>query len=683
MSGPWEQYQQAPESGPWTQYQSAELAQAQAAPVTDLEPVRAEVSPEDIGNGIARSFGLGARNMLEGGADLVGIVADPIIQGANALGANQATMRQGATRLADLIGLPTAQTATERVSGGITRGLAGGGGIMAMGRGMAAQAPRVVQGIGSLLSSQPKTQIASIVAGESAGGITRESGGGAGAQATASLAGALTPSFMLGGAKEVTRRALRGNEDGRQAMGRTLADFNAVGANPSVGQASPRPWVQGVESLLSASPTSNGVMTRFAERQADNIGSGLRATADNFKPNASAERAGRAVERGVAGFADKVGKERDKLYANADQFIPASTRVSLGNTRQVLDQLTAVRPDAAATGASFVNPKIATLAEQVRRDLMASQTRGPLGSLAPTQAGMDYQTVRDIRTHIGKELSEFSLSTDRPTAQYKALYAALSRDLEETARMQGPKATQAMERANAYFKASADRLETIQRVVDRNGGPEKIYNAVMSGTQDGGSTLRSVMQSLPKDGQRAVTSAVIKRMGLATPGVQDATGEVFSAQTFLKNWNNVSDEAKRALFDRHGPRFSANMDKIARVVSNIRDGSKVFANPSGTANRGAAITYAASLATATGAAVFTGYAMPLGGLIVSGLGANVAARAMTNPKFVAALARATEWPVSALPQFVVILKNQAAQSGDAELAEIARELEQGQQAPRR
>lgn len=113
-----------------------------------------------------------------------------------------------------------------------------------------------------------------------------------------------------------------------------------------------------------------------------------------------------------------------------------------------------------------------------------------------------------------------------------------------------------MSRANNYYKMSASRLDQLERVVDKNGGPEKVYAAAMSGTKDGGTTLRAVMQALDQEGQRAVTGAVLKRMGLASAGQQGAEGAEFSAQTFLTNWNKLSPEARRALFDRYGPSFS-------------------------------------------------------------------------------------------------------------------------------
>jgi len=218
-------------------------------------------------------------------------------------------------------------------------------------------------------------------------------------------------------------------------------------------------------------------------------------------------------------------------------------------------------------------------------------------------------------------------------------------------------------------------MDRIAHVVDKNGGPEKVFGAAISGTRDGGTTLRAVMQSLPKDGQKAVTAAVIKRMGLANPGAQDATGEAFSAATFLTNWNKVSAEAKRALFDRYGEGFTKQVDQIARVSDNIKQGSKVFANPSGTAGRAAGLTYGASLV----ASLFDPSFVSTGSLLAGGVAANGMARVLTNPRAVKWLANATVAPRGAIPGVVNAMAVEASKTGDDELMQLADELKQREQ----
>ena len=158
---------------------------------------------------------------------------------------------------------------------------------------------------------------------------------------------------------------------------------------------------------------------------------------------------------------------------------------------------------------------------------------------------------------------------------------------------------------------------------------------------------------------------------MAPPGAQDAAGEVFSSDRFLRNWNNISPEARRTLFDRHGLGFSKNMDKIARVADRIKSGSQVFANPSGTANRAAAFTYAGSL----GASLLTGQVGAFGALAGGGVAANAMPRWMTNPRFVSWLARSTELPVSSAQQQALTLQRIAEVEGDEEMAALAESLQ--------
>jgi len=194
----------------------------------------------------------------------------------------------------------------------------------------------------------------------------------------------------------------------------------------------------------------------------------------------------------------------------------------------------------------------------------------------------------------------------------------------------------------------------------------------MSGTKDGATTLRAVMRSLPEDGQKAVSAAVIKRMGLASPGAQNAAGDAFSPNTFLTNWGSLSPEARRTLFGRYGAGFSEDMDKIARVAERIKEGSEVFRNPSGTANRGAALAYGASLATA----IMSGSPLLVGGIVSGGGVSNLAARLMTNPRWVKWLARSTDLPVGALPAQLNVLKRISAENDDPDIAEAAELLSQ-------
>ncbi|WP_329762630.1 hypothetical protein [Stenotrophomonas maltophilia] len=629
--------------------------------------------------GAGRDFAFGVRSALQGAGSLLGAVggdafnnyvANPV---ARAVGLQESRpYREEAAALADRLGLPKAQTGTDRVLGDVGEALTGtgltlgiGGGINALanvGRSAAARTPAYVAPVenrlASFLTAQPAMQTVSAATGAGASSVARESGASQGNQLLAGLAGSLGPGLAMAGGAATLRGAVRGSS-GEQMRNR-LADFEALGANPSVGQASGNALVQGAENLLAQAPTSAGVMARAAERQSSEISQGLRGIADDLSRNASGERAGRAIERGAETFAKNVNAQKRALYWQADRFIPESTPVGLTNTMQTVQKLTTPMPGAVETTGSLINPRIAALQQNLAADLQAGGGQIP------------YSALKRIRTDIGEQISDFSLSPETPTRELKQLYASLSRDMEAAAQSQGPQAVSAAKRANNYTRAAADRLEQVQRVIDKNGGGEAIYRAAMSGTRDGGTTLRAVMQSLPQDGQKAVTSAVIKRMGLANPGAQDAAGEAFSARTFLTNWNNVSPEARRALFDRYGEGFSKQIDQLARVADNIDKGASVFKNPPGTAKSAAALAYAGALVTS----LWTGGTAPL---LAAGVGANGAARWLTNPKTVRMLANATTLPKSQIPAFLNYVAQEGQKTGDEDVQSLASALRYAEQ----
>jgi hypothetical protein len=283
---------------------------------------------------------------------------------------------------------------------------------------------------------------------------------------------------------------------------------------------------------------------------------------------------------------------------------------------------------------------------------------------------LPYEAVQKLRTMIGHELEGTSLLSDVPRSKWAQVYKALTRDMEAAAVT--PEQKQALSRANWYYKARIQRLELLDAVVRRNGGPEKVYRSIMQGGNDGGTIIRTVMRSLPQDGKRALTAAVVRRMGLATPGRQSASGDRFSVDSFLTNWSRVSPQAKNALFDAHGAEFRRDMDRIARVAETIKEGKGVLANPSGTVRQATAFGYWMSLLGTLALGRFD----TAGAFAAAGAGANISARAMTNPSFVRWLANSTVFPRGSVVAQIQSLRSIAQQKNDADLAEIADALEQ-------
>lgn len=456
----------------------------------------------------------------------------------------------------------------------------------------------------------------------------------------AAAAAALGASAVPTGGMAVARGAVRGGEQGRQAMERTISDFARVGAKPSLGQATQNRGWRAIETAISRIPGGAGVMANRAEAQQTAIGAGADRIASDLAPKSSATTAGMKISQGITDvFLPEVRARQQGLYATLDSKINPQASVPITNTYAALDKISqGIASAPAVSGTKLIRNSVAD-------DLLAGiKQDAPYG-------GLPYEALKEMRTRIGERLNDFDLAPDVPRQQLKQIYAGLTEDMKVAATLNGPEAVAAFQRANNYTRSMHDRIERLQTVVDKAGGPEKVFLAATSGTGEGATTLRTVMKSLPQEGQAALTSSVIRRLGRATPGKQNDVGDQFSTETFLTNWSKLSPEAKGSLAGPFGPQFKRDIDALASVANNLRQGSKVFANPSGTASGTANIAAVSALA----GAVASGQLHVAAG-IAGGIGAsNLAARFLNNQGFIRNMAQVTRLPPDVLTSQIVNL----------------------------
>jgi hypothetical protein len=149
---------------------------------------------------VPRQLGLTARYGIEGaGGAFDSLVGNPLRTLAAPIFGNQPTANTGGT-LANLLHLPTPQTAQERVVGDATRTLAGGAVPLGAAGALAGRTTGAAQAVARTLAANPVQQLTSAAAAGAAGGYTRETGGNEGAQ-LAGVAG-----WRAGGAGRAGRR---------------------------------------------------------------------------------------------------------------------------------------------------------------------------------------------------------------------------------------------------------------------------------------------------------------------------------------------------------------------------------------------------------------------------------------------------------------------------------------------
>ncbi|HMM76974.1 MAG TPA: hypothetical protein PJ986_14780 [Gammaproteobacteria bacterium] len=395
-----------------------------------------------------------------------------------------------------------------------------------------------------------------------------------------------------------------------------LSAFDAANVTPTAGQVTGNAGTQTVEGMLRGAPGSTHVMAGVAEDQARQMGS----TADDIASRlggSTDELAGRAVEKGIGSFVSQKQKTASNLWARLDQFIAPDTPVALPNTRAMLSELSG----SGKLTEAFTSPVINKAVKAVE-------------GISATP----YQELRDLRSLIGARLGDPQLISDIPRSELKRLYGALTQDIKEAAAANG--GLQAFDRANTFTRALHDRVDSTLEPLLRRTTPEKLFSAVRSGDA---SSLRRLGRTLNDKTWRVVAGSVIKDLGTAKAGAQNAAGNVFSPETFLTNFNKLDPETRSVLFGRIG--VEKELNSLAKVAELMRSNSRVMANPSGSTVLGANLT---ALGFGTGALASGN--LGLAGSIFTGMaGANGAAHLFTSPKFVRWLASSARAPVEQLP----------------------------------
>lgn len=453
----------------------------------------------------------------------------------------------------------------------------------------------------------------------------------AAAAAGGALAGeALGPEYagvgaMLPGAASQAASALKRSVANPEAVKSNIEIFSKAGTSPDVAQATDSNFFRGLTNVVGRVPGGQGVIAKFREQEQEALGR-------SAKTGVSAESGGRAIREGITkegGFLDRTKAEWSKLDDSVAAKVPQGSTFAPSKTMQALDDLTTPTAGAEKTTGALVNPTIAKIRENLAADMQANGGQLP------------FEALRALRSKVGSMLDD-SLVSGIPGGELKRLYGGLSQDLEAAATQAG--AGKEFARQNAYYKARMDRIEnTLDKVLGKGKDPEDIFKAISPTDADSVNKIRRVMRSLDDEERAVVSDAVVNRLGRASPGKQDATGDKFSSETFLTNWSRVNDSAKAQLFPDTTMR--AKLDAIAKVSSDIREGKTPFGNPSGTGQAATAAGIYGSIPAAAGMAATGNVAAAAATLTIAGslvAASNIGAKMLTSPKVVDWLAKSSK-----------------------------------------
>lgn len=401
-------------------------------------------------------------------------------------------------------------------------------------------------------------------------------------------------------------------------------DFTDANIQMSLGAISDSPSIKLADKWLSKFVSSADVMQKNTTQTLDDI--------KNIVGNIGADKAvtqqeaGRIIQEGGKNYINRFQEVSSKLYNRLDRYIEPNKNISLDNTintyANILASANSPNLQKMLEGNGAVK-LLKSMVDDAEREIPVN-----LNTMAgATKSGLSYSALKNYRTIIGQELSTPHLIGGTEIPIYKAAYAALSKDMEAAAAANGKQALNAFDKANKFHAEGMTNIEnTLQGTLLKNL-PEDAYQSALSGTARGGTRINSIMRSLKPNQREIVRGTVLNQLGLARAGGQDATGEVFSTNTFLTNWNKMSPEAKQAIFG--DKTTSEALNKIARISNNINQVDR-FGNPSGTAQQ---LGFSGVLLGFLTAPIKT---------TIGVAGANGTARLMTNQSFIKWLANAAD-----------------------------------------
>ena len=297
-----------------------------------------------------------------------------------------------------------------------------------------------------------------------------------------------------------------------------------------------------------------------------------------------------------------------------------------------------------ATGEPQLNPAL-TQAQQVLKDA--------------ADGVLSYNRLKEFRTSLGQTIrsAESKGALTGPEAKVKELYGYVTRDLDELVARSGDDASALYKQANDFVRENmrpGGDMKFIDDVLKR--GESEATGALryaMSGAKDGAERIEKLRRqftpeefdilagyNLGKMGtpRASVAGAAEVGEGALKEGAEYVAEQGFSPNTFITNWNNMSKEAKDAMFA--GGKYEnlvPALDDLVFTIDRIGKSASQMANPSGTAKNIAAIGFLGGIPGASLVGMdsctfgFGGLAGQYGG-----------AKLMTNPAYVKWLTQGAE-----------------------------------------
>ena len=492
---------------------------------------------EDTASGFGRGLALGGRSVAQGVAGLAGMFYDPITAAENALigpqgaiypvyGENIQPLRDQVSNILTELGVPEPSTATERILGAITEGVAGAGGQVALARGAAGALTGTGRAVAQSLAAQPGAQL---VAGGSAGAAAQtaaELGAGPIGTTAAALAGGLAGGRLASTKIETPNAALPAAIREAEQSGIRVMTTDVREPTTFAGK-----WLQRAGEMIPVAGTGGPRAAQQQER--------IDASLDLLRNY--------GVSEASAADSSVISKVTKDLLARRGETLTKYTNMK----NEVIDRISAIK------GTVPVNRSVSQIDEEIGRlneispeqfkpiidrlktwrdDLTGTRVVDlPNGQKQTVVQGQPLDSIEVLRKQIGESFSDLNLASVRSEGKkvLNRIYAPLREDMADFIKANGQRRD--FDKWNIANKQLSNMAEELELGVMKNAlakgeaTPEVVRSMLFSAKP---SDVKALYRNLSADGKRNARTAVL----------QEAFNKVGG------NFENVSpDQFKRQL----------------------------------------------------------------------------------------------------------------------------------------
>lgn len=383
-----------------------------------------------------------------------------------------------------------------------------------------------------------------------------------------------------------------------------------LGVPISKAAVSESPTVQSAAGALKEVPFVGAPLVKSAKQTLTGLDNAAKDTAAAYG-SADTVTAGEAAKSGLEDWiTGKSGDIAKRVYGRVDNMIDPDFERPLHATADTVNDIMAKRANAKISG---VSPAVAEVQDAI------------------TAPAMNYQGLKDLRSHVGSMTPQEMVARGINPAEAKRIYGSLTEDLRgHILESGGPDALTTFDKANGVYSQIVERRKALSKIigVKADAPPERVMDRMLQlASSKGGadqSTLIQARRAIGPEKWNEVTSAAIDRMGRAAPGAD------FSGDRLVTAWNNMSDRGRKTLFNSTGkPELAQNVEDIMTLSKNYKQ-LAAMGNPSGTGRVNAIMSALGALGGAAMGTATIGLAAPIT-MLASTLGGRTVAKVLSDP----------------------------------------------------